>query len=43
MHRYQIMSRTADDPYLGPDDWERLAPSTDDSWWEVWTAFLTAR
>lgn len=39
-HRYQIMSRAADDSYLGPDEWERLAPITEGSWWEALTAFL---
>ncbi|WP_441252006.1 PHA/PHB synthase family protein [Tardiphaga sp. 71_E8_N1_1] len=39
-HRYQIMSRTADDTYLGPDEWERLAPIAEGSWWEALTAFL---
>jgi polyhydroxyalkanoate synthase len=39
-HRYQIMSRAADAPYLGPEEWQRLAPITEGSWWEALTAFL---
>lgn len=40
-HHYQIMSRASDAPYVGPDEWERLAPMTEGSWWEAWSAYLT--
>lgn len=39
-HRYQIMSRAPDEPYLGPDEWKRTAPTTEGSWWEAWSTYL---
>ena len=40
---YQVLSRKANDPNLGPDEWIKLAPSREGSWWPEWTRFLVAR
>ncbi len=39
---YQVLGRKANDPYLGPDEWIKLAPSREGSWWPEWTRFLAA-
>jgi polyhydroxyalkanoate synthase len=42
-HSYLVLARKAHDPYLGPDEWIRLAPSREGSWWPEWTRFLAAQ
>jgi polyhydroxyalkanoate synthase len=39
-HSYQVLTKSANDPYLGPDDWVKCAPSCEGSWWTEWTQFL---
>jgi polyhydroxyalkanoate synthase len=39
---YQIMTKKASDPYVGPDEWIKLAPSREGSWWGEWVRFLAA-
>jgi polyhydroxyalkanoate synthase len=41
-HSYQVLAKKAHDPYLGPDEWIKRAPSHEGSWWTEWTRFLTA-
>ncbi|MBR0774475.1 polyhydroxyalkanoic acid synthase [Bradyrhizobium diazoefficiens] len=42
-HHYQVMSKAADAPYVGPDEWLKLAPRVEGSWWPEWTRWLAAR
>lgn len=39
---YQIMSKAAEGPYIGPDQWSSEAPVHEGSWWPAWAAFLAA-
>ncbi|MBR0914648.1 PHA/PHB synthase family protein [Bradyrhizobium japonicum] len=41
-HSYQVRTKKAHDPYLGPDEWIKRAPSHEGSWWAEWTRFLAA-
>jgi len=42
-HRhYQMLHRTADGPYLAPDDWQAQAPQCEGSWWPAWHQWLAA-
>jgi polyhydroxyalkanoate synthase subunit PhaC len=40
---YKIMSKKVDGPYVGPEDWVRLAPAVEGSWWPAWAEFLSAQ
>jgi len=40
---YQAMTRRADERYLDPEEWTKLAPRKQGSWWPEWTAWLAAR
>lgn len=42
-HNYQVMTKAADGPYVGPDEWLKLAPHVEGSWWPEWTRWLIAR
>lgn len=39
-HSYQVLTKKANDPYLGPDEWIKRAPSYEGSWWIAWAHFL---
>src|SRR5262249_41424193 len=39
-HSYQVLTKKADGPYVGPEEWIRLAPHQEGSWWEEWLKFL---
>jgi polyhydroxyalkanoate synthase subunit PhaC len=39
-HHYKIMEKKADGPYVGPDDWARMATAVEGSWWPAWAQFL---
>ena len=41
-HSYQVLTKKVGDPYLGPDEWIKRAPSHEGSWWSEWTRFLAA-
>ena len=41
-HSYQVLTKKAPDPYVGPDEWIKLAPSHEGSWWGEWVRFLAA-
>ena len=42
-HSYQVMIKPAETPYVGPDQWLKLAPKHDGSWWPEWTRWLNER
>src|SRR6202158_4637798 len=41
-HSYQVMTKAADAPYIGPDEWLKAAPHVEGSWWPEWTGWVTA-
>ncbi|WP_298252889.1 alpha/beta fold hydrolase [Bradyrhizobium sp.] len=41
-HSYQLLTKNANDPYIGPDEWIKRAPSHEGSWWNEWTRFLAS-
>jgi polyhydroxyalkanoate synthase subunit PhaC len=42
-HFYQVRNKPEDAPYVGPDEWLKLAPRAEGSWWPEWARWLTAR
>ena len=42
-HTYQVMTKAADAPYIGRDEWQAQAPHFEGSWWPEWTRWLLAR
>ncbi len=42
-HNYQVRIKAADAPYVGPDEWLKLAPRVEGSWWPEWVQWLAAR
>ncbi|RTE95015.1 alpha/beta fold hydrolase [Bradyrhizobium sp. LVM 105] len=42
-HSYQVLTKPADAPYVGPDEWLKLAPHVEGSWWPEWANWLAAR
>ena len=42
-HSYQIKTKAADAPYVGPEEWLKLAPQVEGSWWPEWAQWLAAR
>src|SRR6202165_980707 len=42
-HFYQVKTKAADAPYIGPDEWLKAAPKVEGSWWSEWTRWLTAQ
>lgn len=40
---YQVLTKAADASYVGADDWLKLAPRVEGSWWPEWTNWLAAR
>ncbi len=41
-HVYQVMTKPADAPYIGPEEWLKVAPHFEGSWWREWTSWLRA-
>jgi len=41
-HSYQVKTKAADAPYIGPDEWLKTAPRVEGSWWPEWTRWLAA-
>jgi len=39
-HSYQVFTKKANAPYIGPDEWIMRALSHDGSWWTEWVRFL---
>jgi hypothetical protein len=42
-HTYQNMTKLANAPYVGPDEWLMLAPHVEGSSWPEWAGWLAAR
>ena len=42
-HSYQVMTKAADAPYVDRDEWMKLAPHSEGSWWLEWSKWLVAR
>ncbi|WP_439403016.1 PHA/PHB synthase family protein [Bradyrhizobium sp. DASA03068] len=42
-HFYQVLTKAADAPYVGADEWLKLAPRVEGSWWPEWATWLSAR
>jgi len=42
-HSYQVMTKAADAPYVGRDEWLKRAPHFEGAWWPEWTKWLVAR
>ncbi|MBR0709260.1 PHA/PHB synthase family protein [Bradyrhizobium liaoningense] len=42
-HSYQVKTKAADAPYVGPEEWVKLAPHVEGSWWPEWAQWLAAR
>jgi polyhydroxyalkanoate synthase len=41
-HSYQVLTRKAGEPYVGPEEWLQKAPHREGSWWIEWVRFLAA-
>ncbi|MBR0814960.1 polyhydroxyalkanoic acid synthase [Bradyrhizobium diazoefficiens] len=42
-HSYQVLTKAADAPYVGAEEWLKLAPHVEGSWWPEWAKWLAAR
>jgi polyhydroxyalkanoate synthase len=42
-HSYQVRTRKAHTPYVGPEEWLQTAPRAEGSWWPEWTGWLAAQ
>ena len=42
-HFYQVKMKAADAAYIGPDEWLKVAPKVEGSWWPEWARWLTAQ
>lgn len=42
-HSYQVLTKAADAPFTGPDEWLKLALQVEGSWWPEWSEWLAAR
>jgi polyhydroxyalkanoate synthase len=42
-HFYQVKTKATDAAYIGPDEWLKVAPRIEGSWWPEWTRWLTAQ
>ena len=42
-HSYQVKTKAADAPYVGPEECVKSAPLVEGSWWPEWTKWLTAQ
>ena len=42
-YSYQVNTKKADAPYVGPDEWLEATPLVEGSWWPEWTRWLTAQ
>jgi polyhydroxyalkanoate synthase len=40
---FQSLTKAAEDRYLDPDAWVRVAPRAEGSWWPAWTRWLAER
>jgi polyhydroxyalkanoate synthase len=37
-----VLRKEANAPYVGPEEWLKLAPRHEGSWWSEWVRFLDA-
>jgi polyhydroxyalkanoate synthase len=42
-HFYLVKTKAADAAYIGPDEWLKVAPKVEGSWWPEWVKWLTAK
>jgi polyhydroxyalkanoate synthase subunit PhaC len=42
-HSYQVRTRKKHAPHIGPDEWLKVAPRVEGSWWLEWAKWLTAQ
>ena len=42
-HSCQVRTKAADAPYIGPDEWLKLTPKVEGSWWPEWVRWLTTK
>ena len=42
-HFYQVKTKAEDAPYIGPDEWLKVAPRVEGSWWPEWSRWQTAQ
>jgi polyhydroxyalkanoate synthase subunit PhaC len=42
-HSYQAKTKAVNSPYVGPDEWLKVARKVEGSWWPEWTRWLTAQ
>jgi poly[(R)-3-hydroxyalkanoate] polymerase subunit PhaC len=42
-HFYQVSTKAADAAYIGPDEWLKVAPKVEGSWWPEWAKWLTTQ
>jgi len=42
-HSYQLMTKGADAPFVGRDEWLTMAPHFEGAWWPAWAKWLAAR
>jgi poly[(R)-3-hydroxyalkanoate] polymerase subunit PhaC len=42
-HSYQVRTKPEDARYLGPDEWLKVTPQVEGSWWPEWASWLAAR
>jgi polyhydroxyalkanoate synthase len=42
-HFYRVRTKAAHTAYTGPDEWLKMIPQVEGSWWPEWTKWLTAR
>jgi polyhydroxyalkanoate synthase subunit PhaC len=39
-HFYQVGAKAAKAPFIGPDEWLKVTPKVEGSWWPEWTRGL---
>jgi polyhydroxyalkanoate synthase len=42
-HSYQVRTKAADAPYIGPEEWLKATSPLEGSWWPEWTRWLATR
>ena len=42
-HSYQVMTKAEDATYVDRDEWLKMAPHAEGSWWQEWSRWLIAR
>lgn len=42
-HSYRVKTKAAHATYTGPDEWLKMVPQVEGSWWQEWTKWLATR